>query len=208
MSSGGDRWSLLVPVKRLGQAKSRLAVAESMRIELALAMAIDTVTAAIGVARVAEVIVITDDVRASAALGVLGARVIDDTPDAGLNPALRHGATVAGTARVAAVSSDLPALRSADLDVALRAADRHPLAVVADRSGVGTTLLAAARAELFQPAFGPDSFAAHRAAGAVDISDAVATTLRHDVDTVEALREAIELGVGEQTARVLAGTVV
>jgi 2-phospho-L-lactate guanylyltransferase len=208
MSNSGGRWSLLVPVKRLGHAKSRLVVAEGVRVELALAMAIDTVTAATGAACVTEVVVITDDVRAAAALGALGARVVGDTPDAGLNPALRHGATVARTSRIAAVSSDLPALRAADVEVALAAAEQHSLAVVADRSGVGTTLLAAAQVELFQPAFGHDSLAAHRAAGAVDISDAVPTRLRHDVDTIEALRDAIQLGVGEHTARILAGTAV
>ncbi|NKY79677.1 2-phospho-L-lactate guanylyltransferase, partial [Nocardiopsis dassonvillei] len=43
----GARWSLVVPVKRLGRAKTRLApVAGGRREDLALAIACDTVAAA------------------------------------------------------------------------------------------------------------------------------------------------------------------
>ena len=95
MTADGDRWSVLIPVKRLDVAKSRLAVAEPDRAGLALAMACDTVRAAVGCNEVAEVVVISNDRHAAPALSALGARVVADTPDAGLNPALRHGATVA-----------------------------------------------------------------------------------------------------------------
>jgi 2-phospho-L-lactate guanylyltransferase len=208
MSGDGDRWSLLVPVKRLSLAKTRLAVASDVRREVALAMAIDTVSAATAAASVAAVVVITDDPRAAQALAAIGARVVADAPDAGLNPALVHGAEMAAEmtegSRVAALSSDLPALRAADLDLALGQAALQPSAVVADVAGTGTTMLAAAAKSGFHPAFGAESFAAHLRAGATDISDVVATTVRHDVDTIDALRAAVGLGVGRETARVLA----
>ena len=64
-------------------------------------------------------------------------RVLPDEPDAGLNPALAHGAAVA-TRRlprdgVALLSADLPALRPAELDAALAAGGRrYGAAFVAD----------------------------------------------------------------------------
>jgi 2-phospho-L-lactate guanylyltransferase len=205
MSGDGDPWSLLVPVKRLDRAKTRLALAADQRADLAVAMAIDTVTAAIGAASVAEVVVITDDRRAAAVLAAAGARIVADLPDAGLNPALVHGASVATMVRVAALASDLPALQSADLDSLLIQARAHEMSVVSDVSGTGTTLLAAAQLRAFQPEFGVESRAAHVRAGAVDLSPTAAAGVRHDVDTIAALREAMKLGVGAQTTQVLAG---
>ena len=88
-------WSVLIPVKVLAEAKSRLAsLAGPRRAELALALASDTVTAVLASDAVARVIVITDDQDAAVALAALGALVVPDEPRAGLNPALRHGAAV------------------------------------------------------------------------------------------------------------------
>jgi 2-phospho-L-lactate/phosphoenolpyruvate guanylyltransferase len=204
MTADGDRWSVLVPVKRLNVAKSRLAVVEPDRVRLALAMACDTVRAAVGCDEVAEVVVISNDRDAAAALSALGARVVDDAPDAGLNPALRHGATAARCDLVAALSSDLPALRSVDLGDVLRRAAAHRRAVVGDLAGSGTTMLTARSRLDLAPQFGPGSRRAHVASGAVDLSADTAASLRHDVDTVSDLRAAMALGVGSDTARVMA----
>ena len=113
-------WSVVVPAKRLAVAKTRLrpltAVlgddAASGHDALVLALLADTVSAAIACAAVAEVVVVTDDAAAAGVVRGLGARTVSDAPDAGLNPALDHGArSVVGP--VAALSSDLPALRPA-----------------------------------------------------------------------------------------------
>ena len=116
-------WSVLIPVKVLTQAKSRLAdLAGPRRAELALALACDTVTAVLACEAAAQVIVITDDRSAGAALAGLGALVIPDEPRDGLNAALRHGAGHAAArwpgSGTAALSADLPALRPADLGLA------------------------------------------------------------------------------------------
>jgi 2-phospho-L-lactate/phosphoenolpyruvate guanylyltransferase len=204
VTADGDQWTLLVPVKRLEIAKTRLALPDEARSELALAMACDTVRAALASAEVGEVVVITSDLRARQALSSRGARVVEDIPDTGLNPALIHGASVAALPRVAALSSDLPALRSADLDAVLLIARAHRVTVVGDASGSGTTMLTARAVTDFSPRFGVDSRAAHVSAGAVDLSADAAAALRQDVDTVEALRIAVELGVGPETTRALA----
>src|SRR4051794_18610807 len=117
------RWGLVVPVKRLALAKTRLSsYGDSLRQDLALAFAVDVVTAALGCDAVAQLIVVTDDPRAAAELSATAAQVVPDVPDAGLNPALEHGAALlpAGLGR-AALSADLPALRPAELAAALAA---------------------------------------------------------------------------------------
>src|SRR5215469_4880214 len=89
-------WSLVVPVKLLAQAKSRLTgLADRRRSQLALAMAADTVAAAIRADAVGAVLVVTDDPEVAEATGDLGATVLADEPGAGLNDALGHGAAYA-----------------------------------------------------------------------------------------------------------------
>src|SRR5919108_3437512 len=116
-------WMLVVPVKPLSRAKSRLSgPAGPHRAELALAVAIDTVSAALRCSRVRGVLVVTDDPIAAAELAALGAHIVPDEPDSGLNPALVYGASRAASGdAVAALSADLPALRPAELDLALEA---------------------------------------------------------------------------------------
>src|SRR5262249_24963832 len=91
-------WSLVVPVKVLAQAKTRLAaLAGPDRPALALAMAADTVAAVLECPQVGRVIVVTDDPQAAEELAGLGAVIVPDRPGRGLNEALRHGAAHAGT---------------------------------------------------------------------------------------------------------------
>jgi 2-phospho-L-lactate guanylyltransferase len=204
MTQHADRWSLVVPVKRVENAKTRLGLDAASRASLAVAMAMDTVTAALACPHVAAVVVVTDDRRAREALQSLGVRIVADEPDAGLNAALEHGVAVAGTGPVGALASDLPSLRSDDLSVVLERAADHDRAVVADLSGSGTTLLCARSAALFTPRFGIESFAAHVAAGAVDLTELAPESVRRDVDTVDGLSGAVDLGVGDATKRALA----
>lgn len=202
-------WTLVVPVKRLAQAKSRLAeLAGERRPELALAFAADTVDAALNCPLVDGVVVVTDEPATRRLLGSLGARVVADVPDAGLNPALAHGAIEANrlhpTSGVGALSADLPALRPAELGRALRLASSTSSAFVADVAGVGTTLLVARSLATFTPRFGARSRAAHRAAGAREIEADGLASIRRDVDTLVDLWDAQRLGLGPRTLRVLA----
>lgn len=203
MTRPADRWSLVVPVKRVENAKTRLGLDAESRASLAVAMAVDTVAAALDCALVTGVVVVTDDARARKALERFDVRIVPDAPDAGLNAALEHGVAVAGPGHVGALASDLPALRPEDLEVVLSKAADHALSVVGDLSGTGTTLLCARSAADFAPRFGIASLAAHVAAGAVDLTDLAPESVRRDVDTVDALSGVVDLGVGEATRAAL-----
>ena len=198
------RWSLVVPVKHLGRAKSRLArAAGGMREDLALAIACDTVEAALACPGVAAVFAVTEDPRAGAELTELGAVVVGGEPGTGLNPALVHGAAVARRrlpdAGVCALSADLPSLRPDELARVLTAAARHGRSFLPDAPGVGTTLFASAPGHPFTPAFEGASRARHRDAGAHELVLADVASVRRDVDTPEDLCDAVELGVGPRT---------
>lgn len=201
-------WSVVVPVKRVEWAKTRLrdAVPGVPHESLVLALALDTVQAALLSRTVRRVVVVTDDVLAREAVLGAGALCVPDTPDAGLNPALAHGAAEAARqapgSGVAVLASDLPALRPEELTAVLRAASAHPRAVVSDATGAGTALLSARPGVELAPAFGTGSAAAHADSGAVPI-DGDWPSLRRDVDTATDLEEARALGLGPHTRDLL-----
>ncbi|MFJ5264507.1 2-phospho-L-lactate guanylyltransferase [Streptomyces sp. NPDC088387] len=200
------QWTLVVPLKPLARAKSRLAgtAAHGLRPGLALAFAQDTVAAALASPAVRDVAVVTDDELAGRELSALGARILPDEPGQGLNAALEYGAAMVRTARpqsrVAAVNADLPALRPAELARVLDAAAQFPRAFLPDAAAIGTTLLAAGPGVELLPAFGTDSRARHRASGARELELDTVDSVRQDVDTGDDLRAALLLGVGPRTA--------
>ncbi|KUN01595.1 2-phospho-L-lactate guanylyltransferase [Streptomyces yokosukanensis] len=208
------QWTLVIPLKPLTRAKSRLSdtAAEGVRPGLALAFAQDTVAAAVACAAVADVAVVTDDERAARELAALGARIVPDTPAGGLNAALAHGAGVVREMRprtpIAALNADLPALRPMELAVVLAAAGEFPRAFLADAAGPGTTLLAAGPNGELRPEFGPDSRSRHRISGARELELPGVDSVRQDVDTGDDLRAALALGVGPYTAAVSAGLLI
>jgi 2-phospho-L-lactate/phosphoenolpyruvate guanylyltransferase len=192
---------VIVPVKRTDRGKSRLATAHADdRRELALAFALDTVQAALASSAVRRVVVVTNDPGA-AAFGALGAEVIEDRPDAGLNPAFVHGAhhvtAIDPASGLVGLAGDLPALTTEVLDLALSAAPPGRW-FVADAAGTGTTTLGAS-GERLAPSFGPHSRARHRAGGAAELALSGLARLRRDVDTEVDLWDAVRLGVGVHT---------
>ncbi|MEV4659584.1 2-phospho-L-lactate guanylyltransferase [Micromonospora sp. NPDC049301] len=200
------RWAVVVPVKRLTAAKSRLrgALPGVPHEELALALAADTLRAVLACPAVAEVLVVTDDARVAATARTAGARVLADEPDAGLNAAFRHGAAGVPAGWVAGLTADLPALRPAELAAALLAAGRAGVRrFVPDAPGDGTVLLAAAPGIPLDPRFGVGSAAAHTASGALPLTGDW-PSLRRDVDTAGDLAAAARLGLGPRTAALLA----
>jgi 2-phospho-L-lactate/phosphoenolpyruvate guanylyltransferase len=197
-------WVAVVPVKRLGAAKSRLrgAVPVARHGELALAMLGDTAAAVLACPEVDELLVVTDDPAAAAVARQLGARAVPDEPRAGLNAAFRFGAdVVAGRdRRRIAMTGDLPALRPEELSSALEKVDVRSF--VADAAGTGTVLLAVLEGVDLDPQFGAGSARAHEHSRATNITGQW-PGLRRDVDTADDLRAVLGIGPGPRTGALL-----
>ncbi len=209
-SGGTTAWRLVVPVKRAALGKSRLAqsLGQSLgrvagvrdREALSRALATDTVRAARLTVGASRVLVVTSDEVFAAACERLGVHAIED-PGHGLNAAVAAGlAALTGDGYTAALLADLPSLTPAELSEGLASAGAHDQAFVPDTQGTGTVLRTALHA--FIPRFGPASAARHAADGAVRL-DLPLPRLRTDVDDVESLARAAELGLGPSTLEVL-----
>ncbi|MGH4012016.1 MAG: 2-phospho-L-lactate guanylyltransferase [Pseudonocardiaceae bacterium] len=206
---------LLVPVKQLARAKTRLrGIADGgtgspeAHARLVVALVRDTLAAATGAAAVRRAVAICSDEALRSALEADGVETIPDEPAAGLNPALQYGEAVLReqdrSATVGALQADLPALRPEELDCAVRSAlATGGRAFCTDRPGTGTTLLLAPPGQPLEPCFGPGSAAAHRATGARELAGCW-PGLRCDVDTAADLTAARDLGLGRFTRAALA----
>lgn len=207
---GAGDVALIIAVKRLAAAKTRLAPVFSARTResVVLAMLVDTVTAAAGVAAVGSITVVTPDDAAAAAAVRLGAQVIADPTPEGHDDPLNHAIATAerfvaeSFANVVALQGDLPALQTQELAEAIAAARAHRRSFVADRLATGTAALCAFGTAL-EPQFGSDSAARHRRSGAIELTGAW-PGLRCDVDTPADLAAARRLGIGGSTARAIA----
>jgi 2-phospho-L-lactate guanylyltransferase len=181
-------WFVVVPVKGTSSAKSRLGAEP----DVALAIALDTVEAALAAPSVRGVIVVTS-AEAAVRFDETDAFVVVSPPK-GLAAAILLGLETAeafseagrGTA---VLLGDLPALLPSELEAALQAARALPHAMVADADGTGTTLVTAADGESHATAFGEGSAGAHRGAGYVPLDVDAASGLRRDVDTPADLEE-------------------
>ncbi|CAJ1500730.1 2-phospho-L-lactate guanylyltransferase [[Mycobacterium] kokjensenii] len=201
---------LIIAVKRLNVAKTRLAPAfpAPLREAVVLAMLVDTITAASAARGLAHITVVTPDESAAAAAAELGAEVLEDpTPDGHRDPlnnalAAAEGSVVAKVPNVVVLQGDLPALQAYDLDEAIAAARPHQRSFVADRHGMGTAALFAFGVPL-NPRFGRNSSKLHRESGALELTGAW-PGLRCDIDTPADLVVARRLGVGAATTRALA----
>jgi 2-phospho-L-lactate guanylyltransferase len=203
----GVRWSIVIPVKTLSLAKTRLTgAAGPHRVRLAEAIACDTVSAALRCGLVSNVVAVTADPVPARRLGDLGAHVVPD-PGRGLNAALRTGAAEArlrapGDA-VGALQADLPALRPAELESVLRAAPAFEQSFVPDAADVGTTFYGVRPGVPFHPRFGGESRLRHLSGGAKELAPQGVPTVRRDVDTIDDLLEALALGLGPHTSAVI-----
>jgi len=194
---------VVVPVKPPALGKSRIVgLDHEQRRGLARAFALDTVAACLVADHVAAVLVATDDAAFSRELGALGCATIPDGDTNDLNSALRQAVAEARRRwpdhRPVAVCADLPALRPAELTLALESIAAEGSSFVADAEGVGTTLYSAPYGE-FAPRFGVRSREAHLGSGAHEVGAGL-ESVRRDVDDLSDLRAAVALGVGPETS--------
>jgi 2-phospho-L-lactate guanylyltransferase len=157
----------LVPVKRLDEAKGRLAglLTPDERRRLALAMLEDVLRALQAVPRIDQTAVVSPDAAALARAEELGAEPLPEPPLCrGVNQALTHASTVlAGRAAEAllVVAADIPTALPADIEALLEALPERGIAVVptADR-GTGALALRPPGAVPFR--YGRRSSVVHR----------------------------------------------
>jgi 2-phospho-L-lactate/phosphoenolpyruvate guanylyltransferase len=194
-------WRVVVPVKGGAEAKTRLALEPPARRALALAMALDALTACANTPGVGLVVCVSGDPEVADAARTTGAvTVAPRTP--GLAQAIDAGLASLERGPTAVLLGDLPALRPADLEGALtealtQAVTRRGPSLVTDAEGTGSVLLADVDGVL-PHRFGPDSARHHREAGARELTGAY-PSLRRDVDTLADLTWALDLGVGPNT---------
>jgi 2-phospho-L-lactate guanylyltransferase len=179
------RWSVIVPMKNMAQAKTRLGDTPGYRRQMAILMARDTLCAAANATAVDAVLVVCGREEDTESFALPGVSVVV-RPGLDVNQAVRAGLALlrAGgdDVNVAVLPGDLPYLRSSELDVALRSAGRTPRAVVGDRTGHGTTLLTSRAGVDLVPHYGPDSLARHKETGAAELSLPAWSGIRRDVD--------------------------
>ncbi len=164
----GLGWTIVIPVKTLIRAKTRLAAAVGPhREDLAVAVAADTVTAALATEGVGRVIVVTADPETGEGGGGAGG---GGRPGPGCGaergPARGSGARHRGGGRPAG----RPA-RAAPPELArvLAAAAEFDQSFLPDAADVGTVLYAVRPGVPFRPRFGGESRARHLGGGAKEL---------------------------------------
>ncbi|MDV6270656.1 2-phospho-L-lactate guanylyltransferase [Rhodococcus globerulus] len=193
-------WAVIVPIRKLSQAKSRLEVGEGgNRARFAVAFLTDTLSALRGCPQVGLTVLVTPDLSLS---GTGGCRVVHDdgtgidrAVNVGRDALVRHG----HAGPVAVVLPDLPALDASELSAVLNSTQQSGNAFVSDADLTGTTCVTASSAETLTTAFGEGSARRHRNLGLRELLLDV-PSVRQDVDTVEQLMRAHELGLGCATS--------
>ena len=195
----------MVPVRGGLAGKSRLVsieghrLSEPDRVQLAAAMAADTVASAVR-SGCGPVSVLTADPETAVMATRLGAGVMHDG-GGGLNAALSVAlARVEPGVGLAVVLGDVPAVRGVDIAAALVLGEQHGRAFVPDWEETGTTLVAfsADARDGVSLGFGTGSAQRHRGMGLVPVGERL-DRLRCDVDTPLAWERARTLGLGPAT---------
>ena len=209
------RTAAILPVKRFGRAKARLApgLPDRLRGELARAMVSDVLVALAACESLEHTIAVSGE-RSLPREALGGASVLEDEDELGQSAAVAAGierALAEGIDRVLCIPGDCPALDAAELDALLaRTADEESeeaeVVIVPDRHGTGTNGLLLSPPRAIAPSFGPGSCERHielaRDAGA-RLRLARVPSLQLDIDTasdLEALVAALEAPPGSPPA--------
>jgi 2-phospho-L-lactate guanylyltransferase len=159
----------ILPVKRFGEAKQRLAagIDDERRAGLVAAM-LEDVLEAIGATRSIErTLVVTGEPDAAELAVASGANVVPDPSEGGHSEAALAGIARArelGAACVVLLPGDCPLLEPRELETLLTGIPSPYVAVVPDRHGTGTNALALSPPNAIRPAFGEGSCDRHIAA--------------------------------------------
>ncbi len=159
--------ALLLPVKRIENAKQRLAplLSPAARQALMTAMMTDLFAAARAATAPDRVFVVTADPTAAALATTLGWTVLHETTQtsetASVDAASRHCESL-GITTLLRLPLDLPLVTAADIDAIFAAApDKPGTVLVPSRDGSGTNAILRTPPTLFPSHFGPDSYTKH-----------------------------------------------
>jgi 2-phospho-L-lactate guanylyltransferase len=181
---------ILVPVKRLDLAKSRIALPPEHRRRVARVLALHTLRTAAEAMGGDSLTVVTADNEVGHLATALGAHVVGETIY-NLNSALEQGLDELALAwparRVAVLVSDLPHVTGRDIQwLARESCAPGGSGHVADMTGTGTTALLFSAGQRPPMMFGPDSAERFRSAGCAPLRTAP-IGLRSDLDTLDDL---------------------
>lgn len=193
----------LLPMKPLEAAKSRLsrALSDPARQSVAFAMFHDVLECLLRARQVEAVSVVTADRRLLDLSMRMHALPVDEGTPRGLNAAAALGTAAClsrGATSVLIVLSDLPTLTSDEIDALY--ADLPPaphVRLVRSHEGLGTNAILRTPPTVISTRFGGRSFQDHVSAAAdaeVSYSALDLPGLSFDVDTVEDLREFVQIG--------------
>ena len=200
MSAGAGDLCVIVPVKGLGEAKSRLAsvLGPEQRASLVLAM-LEDVLIAVRAAHDGLLLLVTPDEECAPAAQRAGAELLADE-GGGYNAAVAQALAAAGAREAGAalvLPADQPRARPEELRTAIEALGECGVVVAPSRDG-GTGLLGLRPPGAIAPAFGIGSGARHRALGeaaGLEVGWLELPSLRDDVDeAADLLRAGAPLG--------------
>ncbi len=187
---------LVIPVKSLRDGKTRLAPAlgPTQRRDFMDRLLTHTLSQAAIFPGLERTLVVSACGETHARAGALGAQVLNES-GCGLNAAVKQAQKVIrqrGATQMLVVPSDLPFVRSEDLQYLSDLAASNTIVIAPDRSVHGTNGLCFDAKLEFSFAFGPDSYARHTEhARQLQCADATASRpgLAFDVDTPDDLAE-------------------
>ena len=163
--SAGDIW-IVVPVKRLSHAKTRLrdVLTGAERALLAQTMLRDVLGVLRRVRGLAGALVVTDDPDVTHIAAALECEVVPEGGEAGLNAAVMRGVARLERERqsgVVVLPGDVPLVTQDEIERVLLALHEWPLVLVPAKRDGGTNLIASRRPGLLVPQFGEASFQRH-----------------------------------------------
>lgn len=164
-----ERIWVIVPIKPLAQAKSRLApvLAPDARRRLVLTMLHHTLSVLTRVEDVAGTLVISADETVALVAAGYDATFLPEPQAPGLNASLTRATAAVqkrGATGVLVVPGDLPHINVSSVEAFLSAAPERPAVVIApDRRERGTNLLLLIPPDIIPFSYGPDSFERHLA---------------------------------------------
>jgi 2-phospho-L-lactate guanylyltransferase len=183
---------VIVPVKPSGKSRLSGVLSEGERRELA-GLFLKEVMAALRRAGLAgSTFVVSSDDGAIRLAGSLGARVVREAADTGVNGAVRAGIGAAAARQILVLPSDLPFLRASDLRRIVALHEGGAKVVIAPSAAFdGTNALLFPRSAAFPLSYDSDSFWSHlSSAAAMGLTVGVCTAqgVMSDIDSPDDLR--------------------